>query len=141
VQSSTDVDEWNALARKLPRIGIGQTFRPGELLIDATQFVDARQVRRRRDERHGPRFPERRLPDVHQPHVWIRGRESPEILDRLVISDQLGVGADGMTEHRCRCWQRLRSGDTRRRERGSSDKSDEHRARHQNLQGVVMQAS
>ena len=65
------------------------TFGASQSLVDAPELIDASQVGRRGDERHGPRLAERRLADFDETDVWTHRGQSPEVLDRLTVGEEL----------------------------------------------------
>ena len=54
---------------------------------------------------HG--FPNDVLPTSIEPNVIARSGEAPEVFDRLVVGEELRVGADGEAEHGLRRRHRL----------------------------------
>ena len=93
VQAAVDVDERLALARQRPRLRFGQALRVRQPPRDLAVAIDLLEVLRRRDQREVIGAPLRRRAGFDQRQPIAGGIELLEIVDRLVVGGELGVGA------------------------------------------------
>ena len=117
VQAAADVDERLAVAREFGRGGVGEAGGVRDLLRDLGERVEPREVLWRRDDGERPRVARRRLADVNEFYPVALLRELLEVADRLVVVDELEVGADFEAKDGFWCWNlRLERRDEHRRD-------------------------
>ena len=102
MQTAVDVDNRLAFAGELTRRRVGQPRRMRQPLCNLPIALDLIEVLRVRDEREVHRAPLARLAAFDEADVLARGRELPEIVDRLIVGRELVVGAGLETKRRVR---------------------------------------
>ena len=107
VQAAADVDDHLGVASKPVCLGVGEPFGMREAHVGATDLIDTREVLGRRDESDGNRPAKCGLSDLDQLDAIARRGEAPEVGDRLLVVEELVVGADGEAKRRFRSRQRL----------------------------------
>ena len=98
VQAAADVDEDATLASETARLGVGEPIGVRESHVDRAVAIELRQVRGGGDERGRPWTTKRRRADLDQLDAIAGRGEALEVADRLLIGEQLGIGADGEAE-------------------------------------------